>query len=363
MKTADIKLRWGRRRFLACAAGAGLAAGSGETLLAADHSFKVPPEEAPHQLTFMQWPVSPHVYGTGSYRRKVQRLIAKIANTVAGFEPVIMLAAPETHTSALRLLSANVNLWDIPADDLWCRDSGPLFAQDSRGQLSVRQLNFNGWGRYHHPNDEKIAALVADRLGLPLHNSGIVGEAGGAETDGRGLLMANESSWVNPNRNPGLSRDRIEQALLAAYGADRMIWGKGVKGQDVTDDHIDGLARFTGRGRALMMLENTPTPGDAFDASARRLHDRLLNAGLQVDTLPWPRRGRISDPASQCSYANYYVCNGGVIASQSGDAQADALAAQTLRRHYPDRELVMLNTDLLSELGGGIHCATHQMPA
>ncbi|WP_241479063.1 agmatine deiminase family protein [Leisingera sp. ANG-M1] len=329
----------------------------------AGEEFRVPPEEAPHQLTFMQWPVTPEVYGTGHYRRQVQTVIARIANTVAEFEPVVMLAAAGAHGRARRMLSGKIELWDIPADDLWCRDSGPLFARDGSGNLSVRQLNFNGWGRYWLPDDEKIAARVAERLGLPLYDSGIVGEAGGAEADGHGLLMANESSWVNANRNPGLSRKEVEQALLAAYGAERMIWGKGVKGQDVTDDHIDGLARFTGEGRVLMMLDAEPLPGDPYDASARKLHRKLLDQGLQVDTLPWPEYGRIEDPESQGSYVNYYVCNGGVIASESGDKHTDAQAAQALRRHYPDRELVMLNTDLLSELGGGIHCATQQMPA
>jgi agmatine deiminase len=311
----------------------------------------------------MQWPVSPDVYGRGSYRRAVQSVIADIANTVAEFEPVVMLAAPADHTGARKLLSSGVELWDIPADDLWCRDSGPLFAKDASGQLSVRHVNFNGWGRYHHPNDERIAARVAERLGLPLFASGITGEPGGAEADGHGLLMANESSWVNPNRNPGRSRQDIETALLAAYGADRMIWGKGVKGQDVTDDHIDGLARFTGKDRVLMMLEPDEGYDDAFTRSARRLHARLLSEGLSVETLPWPENGRISDPEAQSSYVNYYVCNGAVIASQTGDERTDGLASDALRRHYPGRELILLDTDLLSELGGGIHCATQQMPA
>lgn len=332
-------------------------------MAAARDGFRVPPEEAPHQLTFMQWPVSPGVYGRGSYRRAVQGVIAEIANTVAGFEPVVMLAAPEAHAGARKRLSGSVEIWDIPADDLWCRDSGPLFAQDSAGRLSVRHVNFNGWGRYRHPADERIAARVAERLGLPLFESGITGEPGGAEADGHGLLMANESSWVNPNRNPGRTRQEIEDALLAAYGADRMIWGKGVKGQDVTDDHIDGLARFTAKGRVLMMLDEDAGFDDPFAKSARDLHARLLAEGLRVDTLPWPENGRVADPAAQSSYVNYYVCNGAVIASQSGDARTDDLAAKALRAHCPDRELVMINTDLLSELGGGIHCATQQMPA
>lgn len=326
--------------------------------------FRVPAEEARHQRTFMQWPVFAPVYGKGRFLRQTQATIAEIANTIAEFEPVTLLASRDQHAKALKLLSDQVELWDIPTDDLWCRDAGPLFAKNSAGQLSVRGVNFNGWGRrYHLRNDEQLASRVADHLGLPFVDSGLQGEAGGVEASGHGLLMANESSWVNPNRNPGLSRDQIEHRLLAAYGAAQMIWGKGVKGQDVTDDHIDGFARFTGPKTALMMLDPDPDPDDAYARSAYALRDRLQSAGLKVDTIPPGYDGRVRNLDHLSSYANYYVCNGAVIASHTGDRTADAQAKAALARHYPRREVIMLNTDILGELGGGIHCATQQMPA
>lgn len=333
-------------------------------MVTASTGFRVPAEEDRHALTFMQWPVYAPVYGKGRFLRQVQSTIAEIANTIAEFEPVVMLAHPSFHAKARKALSENVELWDIPADDLWCRDSGPLFARNTSGQLSVRNMNFNGWGdRYPLKEDRKIAARVADRLDLPLFESGLKGEPGGVEADGHGLLMANESSWVNSNRNPGLDREEIEQRLLAAYGADRMIWGKGVAGLDVTDDHIDGFARFTGPGRVLMMLDPEAYSIDPFTASAVKLRDDLQSQGIHVDTILPGYDGRVRDPDALSSYANYYVCNGAVIASQTDDPTADPTARAALARHYPGREIIMLNTDVLGELGGGIHCATQQMPA
>ena len=76
-----------------------------------------------------------------------------------------------------------------------------------------------------------------------------------------------------------------------------------------------------------------------------------------------PRRRRINSPDFVDSYVNYYVCNGGVIAAQFGDKAADKAAVAALKRHYPKREIVTLNVDALGEIGGGIHCATQQMPA
>lgn len=64
--------------------------------------------------------------------------------------------------------------------------------------------------------DSQIASRVAGRLGLELLPTGLVGEAGGVEQDGHGLLLAHESSWVNENRNPGVSRAEVEARLLKA---------------------------------------------------------------------------------------------------------------------------------------------------
>ena len=59
---------------------------------------------------------------------------------------------------------------------------------------------------------------------------------------------------------------------------------------------------------------------------------------------------------------NYYVCNGAVIAAEMGDRDTDQIAADALAQAYPGREVVMLNADDLGWIGGGIHCATQQMP-
>lgn len=330
---------------------------------ATNSELHVPPEEDRHARTFMQWPVNRRVHPDSVFLRMLQDTIADVANAVSQFEPVVMLADAGDHAGARRKLPGNVELWDVPTEDLWCRDSGPLFAYQGDGSLAVSHLKFNGWGgKQVHKRDAKIAAQVAQRLGLPLIDSGLYGEAGGVEHDGHGLLMAHESSWVNKNRNPGLSLDEVERRLLDAYGAKRMIWSKGVYGQDITDYHIDSLARFTGAGRVLVNLPDDPDMSDPFHVAAVDTYDVLEAAGLNVTVIPEPVKRRVKSIDFVASYANYYVCNGGVVAAQFGDAEADRIAVEALRQHYPDREVVTLNVDALGEVGGGIHCATQQMP-
>lgn len=324
----------------------------------------VPPEEGKHDRTFMQWPVNRQVHPDKAFLDILQQTIADIANTISTFEPVTMLVAKEDQKHALSLLSGDVELWNIPTEDLWCRDSGPLFAKKGDGSLVISHIKFNGWGaRQVHERDGRVAELIGSRLGVPLIDSGLKGEAGGVEHDGHGLLMAHESSWVNKNRNPSLSRQKIERRLLTAYGAERMIWSPGVWDEDITDYHIDSLARFTGPGRVLINLPDRPDMQDPFHFAAVETHDKLVASGLEVTVIPEPERRRVKSFDFVASYANYYVCNGGVIAAQFGDKQADEIAVSALKKHYPGREIVTLNVDALGEVGGGIHCATQQMPA
>lgn len=347
-----------RRHFLATGAAA-----MTPLPVSAQDRWYVPAEEEPHQATFMAWPANLSVYGDRWFMNEVQDTIATIASTIALFEPVILLADPGLHSDIQRRVGADVKLWNIPTDDLWARDSGAIFVKQNNS-LAVSGIQFNGWGRKQtHRNDRHVASRIAERLGLKRLPGSLIGEGGSTEQDGHGLLMAHESSWVIRNRNPGLNRVQIEKELLNAYGATQMIWAPGVKGLDITDYHIDSLARFTGPGRVLMNLPDRPDLRDPFHAAALETHDILAARSLDIDVIPEPERPRVRSADFVASYANYYVCNGAVIAAQFGDRDTDKLAEQTLRKHYPGREIVTLNVDRLGELGGGIHCATQQMPA
>ena len=327
----------------------------------------MPIESEPHTRTLMQWPVSLAVYDRKLLRR-VQAAIARIANTIAGHEPVAMLVGKDHAGSARRLLGSAVELWDIPTDDLWCRDSGPTFVRGPGGKLAVAHLRFNGWGnKQPHANDALIAERVAQRLDLPLIDSGLVGEQGGVEHDGAGTLLAHASCWDNPNRNR-LPRREIEARLLAALGGQKMIWAPGVKGQDITDYHIDALARFVGPGKVLIQLGDTVDARDPWSVSGhetlRVLQGSTDAAGrkLEIVRLPDPVKIRARQADFVASYVNYYVCNGAVIAAQFGDAAADERARALLASLYPERTIHMLEIDAIGECGGGIHCATQQQP-
>ncbi|MEV6957327.1 agmatine deiminase family protein [Streptomyces sp. NPDC051183] len=369
------------RRTLLRSAGAGAAglalgalttqsaqAGQAAVAPAAARRMTVPLDDVPHVRTWMAWPSSRSIWG--SALAGVQQDIALIARTVARYEPVLMCAADENAAAAARARcgSAVTVISTIPVDDLWMRDTGAVFRRDGAGAVDTIGLNFNGWGnKQTHRKDAKVAGLLAAHESLPFTATTFVGEGGSVETDGDGTLMATESSLVNKNRNPGLTRAQVETKVLAAYGADKMIWAPGIKGQDITDDHIDVTSRFIRPGVVMVQVP----PADRTDIWAKDARQQLaiLSAAtdakgrrLQVIKVNGPDTLRSDNPDFVDSYLNFHLVNGAVITSQFGDRAKDAGAKQALAAAFPGRTVVQLDVDRLMGGGGGIHCSTMQQP-
>ncbi|GAA1272933.1 agmatine deiminase family protein [Kitasatospora nipponensis] len=333
------------------------------------HAGWVDRDDVPHARTWMSWPSRTSIWG----RRLlggVQQDIALIARTVARFEPVV-LCAPDDHSAAQArsLCGPQVTvISSIPTDDLWMRDTAPVFRRDGFGGLAAVGLNFNGWGRKQvHDDDAEVARRIAGYTGLPFVEADFVGEGGAVETDGDGTVLATESSLVNRNRNRGLSREEVEEAVLEAYGARKMIWVPGIKGKDITDDHVDVTSRFIRPGVVMVQLP----PQDRNDAWARDAREQFaLLAGatdargrrLQVIRVDGPDTVRSRDPRFVDSYLNFHVVNGAVITTQFGDVVKDDAARRSLAAAFPGREVVQLDVDRLMGGGGGIHCSTMHEP-
>ncbi|MEM7740082.1 MAG: agmatine deiminase family protein [Pseudomonadota bacterium] len=332
-------------------------------------AFFAPHEGARHARTWMCWPSTEEIYESSlAYFEDVQETLGRLARAIAEHEPVTMLADRSLHPLARRLCGPKVELMDVATDDMWSRDSGPVFVQNARGEKAVVDFNFNGWGnKQQHDQDSNVAQAIAQRLAIKTIKSGVVGEGGGLEYDGDGTLILTESCWVNDNRNPGMSRDEIERELKKLLGVEVVIWLPGVRGRDITDGHIDGSLRIVRPG--LLMMSRYPGDNTSIWAQARAEAKSVLHASrdahgrsfeiVEIDSATAPRS---DDPELFTSYANYYVGNGAVFTPAFGDNAADRAAQETLAQLYPDRRIVSLNVDRIYESGGGIHCVTQQEP-
>jgi agmatine deiminase len=318
----------------------------------------------------MAWPARADIWG--GMLAGVRGDVASVAQTIARFEPVAMVARPHQARAAAAACGRGVEIVPLVNDDLWMRDMGPVFLVNGHGGLAGLDMNFNGWGnKQAHANDARIARQVLALLGVPRFTAPFVAEGGALEVDGWGAVMATESSIINPNRNPGRSRAQLTAEICGYLGARTMIWVPGLAGHDITDDHIDGLARFAGPADVLVDQPADPAATNAWAVSERQAltilrqsrdaAGRLLRCRISRESATIPPH---ENPGLFVNvYVNWYVCNGAVLIPRFGDRNADGAARSLVASLYPGREIVQLTIDNLAEGGGGIHCVTQQQPA
>ncbi|KAJ6634863.1 Agmatine deiminase, partial [Pseudolycoriella hygida] len=241
--------------------------------------IRMPAEWEPHQRTLMAWPHSKEIWP--KIIPVVRRDIAKIANAIVDFEPVVMFADPSQVSAAESQLDNRVQVVGMPVDDLWARDTSPVFVlKTSNGQERVVgvDFNFNGWGnKAIHGKDSQVAKRVIEMFEMEHRKTFLVAEGGGFETDGRGTLFVTKSSIVNTNRN-SQSIDEIEMELKTVLGVKKIIWFEGIKGQDITDFHVDSLVRFVRPGVVVLSRPFPGEPEDAWSMAADEAASILKNA-------------------------------------------------------------------------------------
>ena len=344
-----------------------------QPLMATRHGrFSMPAESARHSHTLMAFPGLDSADHIG-HLEALQSEVTKIADAVACFEPVHVFAREELIPQAKSMVNTNVYVKPATVSELWIRDSGPVYVQDlETGGRTAVQFNFNYWGSKLPPRgDEGLAAQIATHANEARVQSTLTIEGGGIEHDGEGTFLGTESCIINDNRNPGLSKADVEAELKDKLGVTHFIWIPGVKDYDITDYHIDALARFTSPGNVLLSKPGPnahPITVDAYKsarsilASAKDAKGRALtvhDCEAPDITILGP-----SDKHNEVigSYANYLLVNRGVIMPKFGQERQDVAAFELFQKLFPDREVVQVLINSLPRTGGGIHCATQQVP-
>jgi agmatine deiminase len=344
--------------------------------------YRWPAEWEPHAATWVAWPVNASTW-PGIFER-IPTAYAEFVAAMARFEPVRILAGGEGVIEAARPLIDRAcdragshftpELVDIPVNDSWCRDHGPIFLNgrqgtDAEGQQIIVDWRYNAWGGKYPPwnYDELAARRIAHLLKIRRVEPHLFLEGGAIEGNGAGTILTTESCLLNPNRNSGMSRSSMEDVLSVWMQASRVVWlpGHGIVGDD-TDGHIDQLARFVDERQVLVAA---PWSADAPEADDLRANAKAIASAKNQDgdsLLPIPLRMPspkfIDGNRLPACYCNYYLVNGAVIVPTFED-RADDEAMSVLQKYHPDRVVVGVSAiDLIWGLGA-FHCMTQQQPA
>ena len=270
-------------------------------------------------------------------------------------ERVLLVCADGEAATAAATLAPFAETVVEPFGDIWLRDTGPIVLT----RRGARVFRFNGWGgKYELPGDDGIGRRLAASRGLDARVCDWVLEGGAIDGDGTGVVLTTEQCLLNPNRNPGLTRDEVEARLHEDLGFTRVVWlGEGLL-NDHTDGHVDNLARFVALGCVAIPEATENDPNWQVYQHARR---DLLAAGLDVVTIPSPGRVLRDEEVVPASYMNFYIGNAAVVVPLYG-ADNDAAAVESIGALFPDRRTVGLRADHILTGGGSFHCISQQIP-
>lgn len=334
----------------------------------------MPAEWEPQEAVWLSWP---HNRETWPRRfRPIPAKFAEIAAKISRREKVRINVERPLQKRARSLLDragaeiANVEFYNHPTNDAWCRDHGPIFVKNDRtGEVALTDWEYNAWGGKYPPydRDNRIPPLIGRALGLRRFEKKMVLEGGSIDVNGEGLLLTTEACLLNKNRNPELTRAQIEQALRDTLGIKTVLWlGDGILGDD-TDGHIDDLSRFFSADGIVTVSEpNVRDPNHGILAdNLDRLRSLRTPAGrkFRIVELPMPAPRFCDRQRLPLSYANFLVINGAVLMPAFRQARRDAEAAEILAGCFPGREIVAIDCLELAWGLGTLHCISQQQPA
>jgi len=336
-------------------------------------NFKMPPEWSKHTRTFVSWPIKASMCYPEDYDSVCQGY-TKIIKAIAEFESITVVVNPVDLKTISCLFNneQRIELLPIEHNDAWLRDNGPTFIINDNGDVAGVNWRFNAWGGKYAPwnLDDLVATEILNHVGLKRFDAPLVMEGGSFHVDGEGTLLTTEECLLNPNRNPGMTREKIEAELKKFLNVQKVVWlKKGLHG-DETDGHVDNIACFAAPGKILLQVCDDPE--DENYAITREnlmiLKKETDATGRKFEIIPIKQPPKLYDPVTDArltlSYLNFYFVNGGIILPVFGGEakEFDQMAVQVLSKTFPERRIRIVNGMGIIREGGNVHCTTQQMP-
>ena len=203
---------------------------------------------------------------------------------------------------------------------------------------------------------------------MRVYEAPLVAEGGGLTFDGEGTVITTESVLLNPNRNPGMTRERVEELLGEYLGIEKVIWLRGglVEDRD-TDGHSDNVVQFVRPGVVLTQMApdranpNWDVLGDnRARLAARDRCERVASSrSSRCPCCPTPR-SRASGSSSRTPTTTPSTAASSRRCSASPTTRSASPCCASCSR---TARSWASPSNLLAYGGGGIGCITQQLPA
>ena len=332
---------------------------------------RVPAEWEPQEAIWLQWP--------GPWEKAHETAFAKMSAVIAEYEKLHVLydsyKIMREARSAIAQMGGDPDheniIWHAIANDsAWMRDNGPVYVVDG-DELRVQDWKFDAWGGAFgafipHNLDDRVPSRVGAYLDFPVDDIDIVHERGNLEFNGVDTVILNWSVLGDPRRNPGYTRDQAKADLKHHFGVSKVVFVEGVPEGDLTNGHIDGIARFIDPGTVVVpncTAGSKCKPGDSDDAVYDAAAAAIEAADFTVIRDPIEGVAHYGSYKFDTNYVNWVVGNGFVITVGFGNPETDMAAKSRLEGYFPGRDVYVIEMLSSWQAGGGVHCHTNDQPA
>lgn len=338
--------------------------------------YRLPAEWEPQQGVWLSWPLNRATWV--DCWEAVQNTFAEMALKFSQGESVYINLVESEHLRVDDLLTTaekkfgltrgDIRYFDHPTNDAWVRDHGPVYIKNTTSRATaLTDWQFNAWGGKYACNlDNLIPRLIHEVTDLPYYPQTLVLEGGSIEPNGVGDLLVTTDCLMNPNRNPGVSKEEIDFHLREILGVEKVHWLDGIVEGDDTDGHIDNLVRFF-KPDGILVASQANEADSNFQSLAvlgSQCQSLTLHDGRPVEVikLPIPEAVYHGGRRLPMSYLNFFIGNGKVFAPVFGQPESDGQALEILRNTFPDRVIEAIDCRNLIREGGALHCLTQQVP-
>ncbi len=253
-----------------------------------------------------------------------------------------------------------VRFLNLPFDSMWIRDYGPFLVKTVTGQFEFRDPVYTdltvGEHRYH---DDEVPTTLARKLGFDVTPLPLVIDGGNLLSNGAGLLLTTDLLLEENAEAYGYSEEQLSGLLRRHFGASETVYLEPLEGE--LNGHVDMFAAFTAPDVVVVGeydARHHPLNAAILDNNARRLAQIRTACGpLRVHRIPMPppiNEGHVP------TYTNITFANRKVLVPiyPKIDRLGSEAALALYRRLLPGREVIGIETTVLSRKGGSLHCAT-----
>ncbi|RDC66232.1 agmatine deiminase family protein [Adhaeribacter pallidiroseus] len=250
---------------------------------------RVPAEWEAHESIWMAWPTYHNKHdwdAEATYAQLLQALITKVPVELCVADAAMqqkVQAYLQAKGIAAGQFGSRIRFRIMNYQDIWLRDTGPIFVQQGKQLLAV-DFNFDGWGWGGFVKDpefsdflqleEGVDRSIAQMVNVTPVKSKLTLEGGALEFNGQGTVIVSED--VVFQRNPGWNKLQVEAEFRRLFSTRKVIWLTGFMGNDAhpvinspyqmavqetpqpvytlmtTNGHTDAFVRFTSSNTVLL---------------------------------------------------------------------------------------------------------------